>query len=173
MVQSKASPPCRWIAPFTRQLGAFLASERDTMLKTVLIHPDILATLGRLGHGSKILIADGNFSFLTRTPASAVKVYLNLTPGIVSALQVLDALSQSIPIEAALAMEAPDNINQALLSEFAKYLPGIEIQKMKRIEFYDQVKSELTGLIIATGEQARFANLLLTIGVVKNPQDVP
>ncbi len=31
------------------------------MLKTQLLHPEILATLGGAGHGSKVLIADGNF----------------------------------------------------------------------------------------------------------------
>lgn len=139
------------------------------MLRTKLLHPEILNALARLGHGSKILIADGNFSFHTRAPSTAVKVYLNLMPGIVTACQILEALSETIPIESALAMEAPDDINHALLDEFAKYMPGIIIQKKKRLEFYQEILSELTGLVIATGEQRRFANLLLTIGVVKSP----
>ena len=36
------------------------------MLKQTLIHPDILEALAAAGHGSKILITDGNF------PASTV-----------------------------------------------------------------------------------------------------
>ena len=37
------------------------------MLKTPLLHPDILAIAARCGHHAKILIADGNY------PASTVK----------------------------------------------------------------------------------------------------
>ena len=35
------------------------------MLKGKLIHPEILDALGKAGHGSKILIADGNYPFAT------------------------------------------------------------------------------------------------------------
>jgi L-fucose mutarotase len=38
------------------------------------------------------------------------------------------------------------------------------------MEFYQEAKSPDTALVIATGEQRRFANLLLTIGVVKEGQ---
>ena len=37
------------------------------MLKTKLTHPGILATLGCTGHGSMVLIADGNYPFSTHT----------------------------------------------------------------------------------------------------------
>ena len=35
------------------------------MLDLPLIHPDILRVLGRAGHGSQVLIADGNYPFRT------------------------------------------------------------------------------------------------------------
>jgi L-fucose mutarotase len=143
------------------------------MLKTRLLHPDILNALGRIGHGSRILIADGNFSFQTRTPPHAVKVFLNLAPGIVGATQVLEIVAATIPVESALAMAAPDDVNQPLLNEFAQFMPGITIQKKKRDEFYGEIMSAQTALVIATGEQRRFANLLLTVGVVKSPLHEP
>jgi RbsD / FucU transport protein family. len=31
------------------------------MLKTRLLHPEILAALGEAGHGAQVLIADGNY----------------------------------------------------------------------------------------------------------------
>ncbi len=31
------------------------------MLKSKLLHPDILSVIGRCGHHAKILIADGNY----------------------------------------------------------------------------------------------------------------
>ena len=51
--------------------------------------------------------------------------------------------------------------------------PGIEIKQLERYAFYDAACSPLTSLVIATGETRRFANLLLTIGVVKIEQDEP
>lgn len=38
------------------------------MLKTTCIHPEIMDVLSRCGHGSKILIADGNYP-LAEKPA--------------------------------------------------------------------------------------------------------
>ena len=41
------------------------------MLKSHLLHPEILEALGRAGHSSKILIADGNYPFATPQVAAA------------------------------------------------------------------------------------------------------
>jgi len=139
------------------------------MLKTKLLHPEIFCALGSLGHGSKILIADGNFPFKTHTPSHAARVFLNLMPGVVQVTQVLETLVETIPVESALVMVPPDGAHQPIFDAFAACLPGIEIKKTKRFEFYEEAKSEQTGLLIATGEQRRFANLLLTIGVIKSP----
>lgn len=35
------------------------------MLKTELLHPEVLEALGTSGHGSRVLIADGNYPFAT------------------------------------------------------------------------------------------------------------
>lgn len=43
------------------------------MLKSCLLHPEILEALGRAGHSSKILIADGNYR-------GAAAVCQSLTP---------------------------------------------------------------------------------------------
>ena len=51
-----------------------------TMLKTKLIHPEIMAALSLCGHGSKVLIADGNYP-LAEKSGNAQKVYLGLCPG--------------------------------------------------------------------------------------------
>ena len=143
------------------------------MLRTKLLHPDIFGALGGLGHGSKILIADGNFPFKTHSPSCAVKVFLNLMPGVVQVTQVLETMVETVPIESAMVMVPPDGAHQAVFDEFAALLPGIEMKKLKRFEFYEEAKSEQTGLVIATGEQRRFANLLLTIGVIKSPPPRP
>ena len=48
---------------------------------------------------------------------------------------------------------------------------GLPWTEMERFAFYDKIKSPDTTLAIATGEQRRFANLLLTVGVVKLPEE--
>jgi L-fucose mutarotase len=137
------------------------------MLTTTLLQPDILSALGRAGHGSQILIADGNYPFSTGSPASAVKVFLNLKPGMVKVTDVLEALVESIPIETAVVMVPDDNADQPIFSEFRKLLPKeLELTKVTRFAFYDRARSNDTALVIATGEQRIYANLLLTIGVV-------
>lgn len=138
------------------------------MLKTELIHPEILGTLGKLGHGSKVLIADGNYPFATGSHPNAQRVYLNLAPGLVSTTDVLRVLVKVIPIEGAAVMMPESGKKPAIFREFRTLLPkGIEIEEMTRIMFYDAARDFNTGLVIATAEQRTFANLLLTIGAVK------
>lgn len=138
------------------------------MLKTKLLHPEILMALGSNGHGAKILIADGNYPFSTCTPSSAKKVFLNLAPGMLSVTDVLSVLADYVPVEKALVMVPPDEAPQSIHEEYAKILGNdVPVEKTKRMEFYSEAKSADTCLVIATGEMKRFANLLLTIGVVK------
>jgi L-fucose mutarotase len=138
------------------------------MLKTKLLHPDILAALGSNGHGARILIADGNYPFSTCTPASARKVFLNLSRDLLSVIDVLSVLVDCVTVENALVMLPSDDSVPEIHQEFAEIL-GKEtpLAKVKRFEFYDAAKSADTCLVIATGESRRFANILLTIGVVK------
>jgi len=77
------------------------------MLNGKLIHPEILEVLGRAGHGSKILIADGNFPFTTKSSPNARKVFLNLSPGLVGWVDVLTAICSAIVVERAFVMAPP------------------------------------------------------------------
>jgi len=139
------------------------------MLLTQLNHPEILGALGRMGHGSRILIADGCYPFITGTPASAAKVYLNLKPGMVLVTDVLEALVATIPIEDASVMVPPDEAEQPIFSEFRELLPdGMELIKVQRFDFYDKAREPDTALMVATGDQRNWANLLLTMGYIKH-----
>ncbi len=138
------------------------------MLKTKLLHPEILMALGSNGHGARILIADGNYPFTTCTPPTAKKVFLNLAPGMLSVTDVLSVLADYVPVEKAMVMVPPDEAPQTIHVEYARILgQEVPMDKVKRMEFYSEAKSTDTCLVIATGEMKRFANLLLTIGVVK------
>jgi len=138
------------------------------MLKTKLLHPEILAELGRNGHGSKLLIADGNYPFTTGVPENAKKVFLNLAPGMLSVPDVLKVIKEMIPIESYLIMLPPDETPQSIHDEFLSILgDSTPVTKVKRFDFYKEARSPDTFLVIATGEVRRFANILMTVGVIK------
>jgi L-fucose mutarotase len=135
------------------------------MLKTKLLHPEILAALGGAGHGSKVLIADGNFPFGTGANPSAKRVYLNLASGLVTVTDVLRVLIDAIPIEAVEVMQPPTG-EPPIFSEFRALLPWLDLKPLGRFEFYDAAREGDVTLVIATGEQRIYANLMLTVGVV-------
>jgi len=140
------------------------------MLKSTLLHPEILRALGGAGHGSKVLIADGNYPFGTGGHPEATRVYLNLAPGVLDAVQVLKVLAAAIPIEAAEVMMPAEGPEPAIFADFRKVLgSGLKLQPLGRFQFYDAARDRNTSLVVATGEQRIYANILLTVGVVPPP----
>ena len=150
------------------------------MLKSQLLHPQIVSALGRAGHGSRVLISDGNYPHWTRRGPNAEIVYLNLAPGQPTVTNVLKVLITAIPIEAAEVMDYARSGPHALKddppiwNEFRQTLHDakvdVELTKLERLKFYEAAGTTDVCLTIATGEQRIYANLLLTIGVVKpNP----
>lgn len=136
------------------------------MIKGKLIHPEILSVLGTAGHGATILIADGNYPFVTNGNVLAERVYLNLMPGMVKVTDVLEAIISVTPIEAASVMVPNDGTEPAIFEEFRQLLGGMDLEPLDRFEFYDAAKEDSCCLVIATGEQRIYANILLTIGVI-------
>jgi L-fucose mutarotase len=147
------------------------------MIRGRLLHPQILSALARSGHGSKVLISDGNYPHWTKHGPHAEVVYLNLAPGMLSATDVLKILVTVVPIEAAAVMETlktgPYAMKQdpPIWNEFRQVLheAGVDtdLDRIERHKFYDEAGTPDVCLTIATGEQRIYANLLLTIGVIK------
>jgi len=145
------------------------------MLKHTLIHPQINEVLGRAGHHSKVLIADGNYPAFNTLGPNAELVCLNLVPGVVSCTDVLKALITAIPIEAANTMGIPEDDPYAGQGDppiwgeyrtiFADANMSLDLEPITKWDFYDAVNSRDHVLTIQTAEQALWANLLLTIGV--------
>ena len=146
------------------------------MLKHKLLHPEILGALASAGHNSRVLIADGNFPFSTKLGINADLVHLNLSPGIVTCTQALEALVTAIPVEAAAVMKPARTGQYAMKedppiwNEFRKILKdagiAVELKQIEVPDFYDLASSDDVALTIATGEQRIYANILITIGVV-------
>ena len=134
------------------------------MLKTKLIHPEIMAALSRCAHGSKILIADGNYP-LAEKSGDAKKVYLGIQPGLPTVTQVLEAIHSVCEIEKAEVMLPEDGSIPAIFSEFQTELGGMALDGLSRYPFYEACMAPgSVYLAISTGEQRTFANILLTIG---------
>lgn len=142
------------------------------MLQGNLIHPQILAALGQAGHGSTILIPDGNYPFSTGANQRAERVYLNLAPGMVSVTDVLEAVLSATPVEAAHVMRRDDGAEPSIYADFRELLPNdVELTPLERFAFYEEARKDDCCLVIATGEQRIFANILLTIGVMPPPAE--
>ena len=142
------------------------------MIDAKLIHPQILDALGKAGHGATILIPDGNYPVATGAHPSAQRVYLNLAPGTVTVTEVLAAILSVTPIEAAHVMRRDDGDEPSIYADFRALLPDdVALTPLERFAFYAEAKKEDCCLVIATGEQRIFANILLTIGVVAPPAD--
>ena len=145
------------------------------MLNHKLIHPEINEILGRAGHHAKVLIADGNYPASSAIGPRAKLVSLNLMPGIVNCTQVLEAIVSAIPIEAANTMMYETSGPYALSEDppvWAQYREEIqraglklELQPVEKWDFYKAVATPDHVLTIQTGDQQRYANLLLTVGV--------
>ena len=102
---------------------------------------------------------------------------LNLTPGVVSATDVLAALAAAIPVEAAAVMatakEGPYAMPEdpPIWAEFRGLLAANgftgPLDQLERFAFYEAGRGADVALAVATGEQRIYANLLLTIGVIR------
>lgn len=141
------------------------------MLKTAVIHPTILEVLAKSGHFAQIVIADGNLPVAAMAGKNATTVHLNFKPGLLDSLTVLKGILEICPIQGATVMEKPAAANAEIHNTYKKLLGDVTWNEMERWAFYDKIRDLNTTLIIQTGEQRRFANIILTIGVVKMAEE--
>ena len=144
------------------------------MLKTTLLHPEVLRVCARAGHHSKILIADGNYPAATKKGPGAELVCLQLTPGVPTVAQVLRAILSAVPIDSINTMGIPPDDPYASHGEPPAWADfrqiardaGVAsaIEPISKWDFYAAVESPDHVLTVQTADQALWANLLLTIG---------
>ena len=137
------------------------------MLKTPVIHPTIMEALARSGHFAQVVIADGNLPVGAMSGPNSTTVHLNFRPGLLDALTVLEGILEVCPVQGAIVMEKPAEANADIHESYKTRLGDVTWDTLERWDFYDKIREPATTLIIQTGEQRRFANLILTVGVVK------
>ena len=148
------------------------------MLKIPVLHPEILAALGSAGHLGKILISDGNYPHSTRPNPRAKIVWANFIPGVVDAVTALKIVARLVPIEAVDVMEPERSGAYAMETDppiwtnFRKVLAEEsdfrgEFGYCQKPQFNQLAHGDDLCLVIATAETQIFANILITIGVVR------
>lgn len=144
------------------------------MLKTDLIHPEILAILAASGHHSKVLIADGNYPAASKLGPNARIVHLNFMPGLLSCNQVLQGLLTAIAIEEINTMQYVTDGEYGLSedppvwNDYRKTIKSagldLPLKPLEKWAFYNAVMNDDHVLTIQTGEKMGWANLILTMG---------
>ena len=145
------------------------------MLKHRLIHPKINEVIGRAGHHATILIADGNYPSSSKKGSAAEVVCLNLMPGVVTCAQALEAVLSAVPVDQVNTMMYTKDDPYALdadppvWDEYRAVLRraglDLKLEPIDKWDFYKAVTTADHVLTIQTGDQQRFANVLLSVGV--------
>ncbi len=148
------------------------------MLKNIppVISPELMSILMRMGHGDEIVLADGNFP----AESCAQRIVRADGHGIV---ELLDAILRFFPLDTfvdhpASVMQPVDEsvIDPPIWSEYRRVLAlhegsEVELRPIERFRFYDFARAAYA--IIATGETAVYANIILKKGVVLTPSSNP
>lgn len=144
------------------------------MLKGIpkILSPELLKVLCEMGHSDRLVISDGNF------PAESMgKNAVVIRCDGHGVPEILDAILQLFPLDT--YVECPVNLMEVMPGDNVK-TPIWDIYKeivnkyddrgakavgnIERFQFYDEAKTAYA--IIATGESALYANVMLQKGVV-------
>jgi L-fucose mutarotase len=139
--------------------------EGHDVLRHTLLHPELIGALAAAGHGSQILLADGNYPHSTGVHPSATRVHLNLSPGVVTVDQVLEAVLATVPVEAATVMVPDTGEDIPAHGGYRRAVSSATWHEVDRFAFYDLARGHDLAVVVATADERVYANLLLTIGV--------
>ena len=134
--------------------------EEKNMLKGIspLISPELLKVLCEMGHGDEIVLADANFPSETIGAADLLKAILPLFP--------LDTYEKDRFI--LMEVVPGDPVVPVIWDEYKEILneqePGTPVEFMERFSYYERAKNAYC--VVATGETAQYANIILKKGVV-------
>jgi len=136
-----------------------------------ILSPELLKLLMEMGHGDEIVLGDGNF------PAATYAKRLVRCDGH-GVPPLLDAILGLLPLDsyvknpvAFMAVASDDTVIPAIWGDYEGILlqhghPADKIEYLERFAFYERAKNAYA--IIATGESAVYANIILKKGVVIN-----
>ena len=126
------------------------------MLKGIpkILSPELLKILSEMGHGDEIVLADGNF------PAESLNSRTVRSDGH-GAVELLKAILGLIPLDG--YAECNFVLMQTTKGD-PKPAIWAEYEQIERFAFYERAKRAYA--VIATGESALYANIILKKGVI-------
>ena len=144
------------------------------MLKGIpkIIPPELLKILCKMGHGDTIVIADGNF------PAESMgKNAMVIRCDGHGGVEMIDAILQLFPLDtyvekpvSLMAVVPGDTVETPIWDEYKRIISKYDdrgadiVANIERFDFYEKAKEAYA--IIATGEGALYANVILQKGVI-------
>ena len=143
------------------------------MLKGIpsILSPELLKILMEMGHGDTLVIGDGNFPAASIAKDSRlVRLDGHGVPEVLDAILALFPLDAYVEEPVSLMEVMPgDPVETPIWDEYAaiieKHEPGAKIGHIERFRFYDAARKAYA--VVATGEGALYANIILQKGVVK------
>ncbi|CEQ29961.1 transport protein RbsD/FucU [[Clostridium] sordellii] len=144
------------------------------MLKNIpqILSPQLLKILCEMGHSDQIVISDGNFPAESMGKDSIViRCDGHGVPELLDAILTIFPLDTYVDKPVSLMEVMPgDNVETPIWDTYKEIIQkhdnrGEEtIETIERFKFYDEAKKAYA--IIATGEKALYANVILQKGVV-------
>ena len=144
------------------------------MLKGIpkILSPELLKVLCEMGHGDTIVIADGNFpSESIGKNAKVIRADGHGCPELLDAILRLFPLDTYVERPVTLMEVVPgDNMQTPIWDEYKAIIATHDqrgektVGTVERFAFYEQARNAYA--IIATGESAIYANIMLKKGVV-------
>jgi L-fucose mutarotase len=134
-----------------------------------VISPDLLKVLMEMGHSDEVVLADGNF------PAASHAQRLIRADGH-GIPELLDAILRLFPLDSyvdkpvALMQVVPgDTVETPIWNTYSQIIQersgfSAPFEEVERFAFYERAKKAYA--VIATGESALYANLILKKGVI-------
>ena len=145
------------------------------MLKGIpkILSPELLKVLCEMGHSDHLVIADGNFpSESMGKNAKVIRCDGHGVPELLEAILAVFPLDTYVETPVSLMQVMPgDNVETPIWDEYKEIISKYDergekaIGQIERFAFYDEAKTAYA--IIATGESALYANIMLQKGVVK------
>ena len=145
------------------------------MLKGIpkILSPELLKVLCEMGHSDRLVIADGNFpSESMGKNAKVIRCDGYGVPELLEAILTVFPLDTYVETPVSLMQVMPgDNVETPIWDEYKEIISKFDergekaIGQTERFAFYDEAKTAYA--IIATGESALYANIMLQKGVVK------
>ena len=142
------------------------------MLKGIssVLSPELLKVLMEMGHGDEIVLGDGNFPAASMA-RRLVRADGHGVPVLLDAILSLFPVDEFVEAPVALMEVVPGDTTQpAIWKEYKQIVAkqtGLDtkIEFVERFAFYERAKQAYC--IVATGEAALYANVILKKGVIR------